>query len=123
MLRIIALQQGRLTMTQFRKGYILSYFKNHQQNYSFSDLAVKLGLSVSEIDEIVSEMIDDKHLEYSAERMLVLTQKGRLAILNEQFDYISFSEEEKGSGIIHPENALPLDAIFIPENFCQKLSR
>lgn len=121
MLRIIALPQGRLTMTHFRKGYILSYFKNHQQNYSFSDLAANLGLSVSEIDEIISEMIDDKQLEYNTEKMLVLTQKGRLAILNEQFDYISFSEEEKGSGIIHPENALSLDEIFIPENFLSKI--
>lgn len=121
MLRIIALRQGRLTMTQFRKGYILSYFKNHQENYSFSDLASKLGLSVSEIDAIISEMIDDTQLEYNTENMLVLTQKGRLAILNEQFDYISFSDEIKGNGIIHPESALPLDAVFIPENFLSKI--
>ena len=67
-------------MNDFYRGYILSYFKDHKQHYSFLFLAQNLGLAVSSIDELVSELIEDNQLAYGSNNMLMLTPKGRLTI-------------------------------------------
>ena len=46
-------------MNDFQRGYILAYFKDHQQDYSFYALANNLGISVSVIDDLISELIEE----------------------------------------------------------------
>lgn len=46
-------------MNDFYRGYILAYFKDHQHNYSFFFLARSLGISISEVDELISILIDE----------------------------------------------------------------
>lgn len=108
-------------MNDFYRGYILSYFKDHKQHYSFLFLAQNLGLAVSSIDELVSELIEDDQLAYGSNNMLMLTPKGRLTILNDRADYLSFDGNRAKEGIIHPENALSLDEVYIPAGFMSKL--
>ena len=51
-------------MNDFQRGYILAYFKDHQQDYSFYALANNLGISVSVIDDLISELIEENQLAY-----------------------------------------------------------
>lgn len=51
----------------------------------------------------------------------MLTPKGRLTILNDQADYLSFDGKHEKEGIIHPENALSLDEVYVPAGFMSKL--
>ena len=63
-------------MNDFQRGYILAYFKDHQQDYSFYALANNLGISVSVIDDLISELIEENQLAYNSDNMLVLTPRG-----------------------------------------------
>ena len=72
-------------------------------------------------DELVSELIEDNQLAYGSNNMLMLTPKGRLTILNDQADYLSFDGKHEKEGIIHPENALSLDEVYVPAGFMSKL--
>jgi predicted transcriptional regulator len=108
-------------MNDFQRGYILAYFKDHQQDYSFYALANSLGISVSVIDDLICELIEENQLVYNSDNMLVLTPRGRLTILNEQVDFLSFDDSLAERRIIKPKTAISLDQIYIPDDFISKL--
>lgn len=108
-------------MNDFQRGYILAYFKDHQQDYSFYALANNLGISVSVIDDLISELIEENQLAYNSDNMLVLTPRGRLSILNDRVDFLSFDENLAERKIIKPQAAISLDQIYIPDDFISKL--
>lgn len=108
-------------MNDFQRGYILAYFKDHQQDYSFYALANNLGISVSVIDDLISELIEENQLAYNSDNMLVLTPRGRLTILNDRVDFLSFDENLAERKIINPQAAISLDQIYIPDDFISKL--
>ena len=108
-------------MNDFQRGYILAYFKDHQQDYSFYALANNLGISVSVIDDLISELIEENQLAYNSDNMLVLTPRGRLTILNDRVDFLSFDENLAERQIIKPQTAISLDQIYIPDDFISKL--
>lgn len=108
-------------MNDFQRGYILAYFKDHQQDYSFYALANNLGISVSVIDDLISELIEENQLAYNSDNMLVLTPRGRLTILNDRVDFLSFDENLAERKIIKTQTAILLDQIYIPDDFISKL--
>ena len=108
-------------MNDFQRGYILAYFKDHQQDYSFYALANNLGISVSAIDDLISELIEENQLAYNSDNMLVLTPRGRLTILNDRVDFLSFDENLAERKIIKTQTAISLDQIYIPDDFISKL--
>ena len=108
-------------MDDFQRGYILAYFKDHQQDYSFYALANNLGISVSVIDDLISELIEENQLAYNSDNMLVLTPRGRLTILNDRVDFLSFDENLAERKIIKTQTAISLDQIYIPDDFISKL--
>lgn len=107
-------------MNDFQRGYILAYFKDHQQDYSFYALANNLGISVSVIDDLISELIEENQLAYNSDNMLVLTPRGRLTILNDRVDFLLFDENLAERKIIKPQTAISLDQIYIPDDFIFK---
>ena len=108
-------------MNDFQRGYILAYFKDHQQDNSFYALANNLGFSVSVIDDLISELIEENQLAYNSDNMLVLTPRGRLTILNDRVDFLLFDENLAERKIIKPQTAISLDQIYIPDDFISKL--
>ena len=108
-------------MNDFYRGYILAYFKDHQQDYSFYALANNLGISVSVIDDLISELIEENQLAYNSDNMLVLTPRGRLTILNDRVDFLLFDENLAERKIIKPQTAISLGQIYIPDDFISKL--
>lgn len=108
-------------MNDFQRGYILAYFKDHQQDYSFYAQANHLGISVSVIDDLISELIEENQLAYNSYTMLVLTPRGRLTILNDRADFLSFDEHPVKRRIVDPQAAISFDQIYIPDDFISKL--
>lgn len=108
-------------MNDFQREYILAYFKDHRQDYSFYSLANNLGISVSIIDDLISELIKENQLAYNSDNMLVLTPRGRITILNDRVDFLSFDENLDEKKSIKPPAAISLDQIYIPDDFISKL--
>lgn len=122
MLKTICPQQGGLKMNiDFLNQYILAYFKEHPQNYSFYTLSQKLGLSPSIIDELICKLMNEGLLAYNDKKLLSLTPQGKTIILNDQADYLSFNDHPPEGNMINPSTALSLEQIYIPEGFLEKL--
>lgn len=109
-------------MDDFLKGYVLAYFKRHKDEYSFTALAELLGIPISQMDDIIDCLLQEEMLVYNEMHMLSLTPKGRLAILNRREDSIDISENIRFRyRKIDPDIAIPIDQVYIPEGFTQKL--
>ena len=107
-------------MNDFQKGYILAYFKDHPQNYSFQFLAENLGISIAEIDDLISGLITESQLTYY-NNMVELTPQGRLSIMNDQIDYFSFMDSSVKMRFVNPQVAVSIYDIYIPDDFISKL--
>lgn len=108
-------------MNEFYKGYILAYFKEHKNEYSFQTIAEKLGRPISEIDDHIESLIQEGLLQYDDNHMLRLSSKGRLSILNKTIDFYGFENNTTPMKFINPESALSAEIIYIPKNFISKL--
>lgn len=105
-------------MNDFLSGLILAYFKNRKHEYSFAALAESLGIPVSRIDDTIDCLLREEMLVYDESHMLSLSAKGRLKILNQKADNISFSESPRFQyRKIDPDTAIPIDQIYVPLNF------
>lgn len=121
-MRRTTLQQGgKRNMNDFQRGYILAYFKDHPQNYSFHFLAENLGISIAEIDDLISDLIAEKQLYYNHNNMLELTPQGRLSIMNDQIDYFSFKDTSLEMHFVNHQAAVSVNEIYIPDDFISKL--
>jgi len=107
-------------MNDFQRGYILAYFKDHSRNYSFQFLAENLGISIAEIDDLISGLIAEKQLIYN-NNMLELTPQGRLSIMNDQIDYFSFRDTSVEMRFVNPRSAVSINDIYVPDDFISKL--
>lgn len=109
-------------MDDFLKGIILAYFKSHKNEYSFAALAALLGISLSRMDDIIEGLLQEEMLEYNKSHMLSLSPKGRLAILNQKVDSITFSDNIRFRySKINPDAAIPIDQIYVPPNFLERV--
>ncbi len=109
-------------MDDFLRGYILAYFKIHKDEYSFTVLAELLGIPISRVDDIIDRLLQEEMLVYNESHMLTLAPKGRLAILNRKEDNIdTFENTQFRYRKINPDAAIPIDQIYIPEGFTQKM--
>ena len=105
-------------MNDFLSGIILAYFKNHKNEYSFTVLAESLGIPISRIDDTIDCLIQEEMLVYDESHLLSLSEKGRLKILNQKADSISFSRDAQFRyRKIDPDTAIPIDQIYVPSNF------
>lgn len=107
-------------MNEFTSGFILSYFKNHQKSYSFTEIARLLGMPLSEISTAISDLLEKELLAYNDRKKLALTPQGRMALLNKQEDYLSTAGTSIPLKTINPNTAIPLDKIYLPKNFLAK---
>jgi hypothetical protein len=100
--------------------FILSFFKQKNNDYSFMELASLLGLPISVIDEKLGWLIDLNYLKYNQVNLLSLTSKGRVTLAKTEMENFSFNQNK-----IHPEilknEPWPLDKIYIPKGFTKKI--
>lgn len=100
---------------------ILSYFKQCETKYDFSDLAQLLGVPVVHLLSRISELLKDGFLEYRS-NLLSLSEAGRMALLNTGQDFLNFEgPQEIPLQRIHPEYALSLSEPYVPKDFDAKL--
>ena len=105
-------------MDDFLSGIILAYFKNRKYEYSFTALAESLGIPIPKIDDTIDRLLQEELLVYDESHLLSLSEKGRLKILNQKADSISFSRDAQFLyRKIDPDTAIPIDQIYVPSNF------
>lgn len=95
----------------------LSYFKNHQYDYSLSTLRESIGASESQFAEILDSLFASEFLEYS-DNLISLTEQGVLAIVANNMECFS-AEQPPTKGLVPaPTN---LEEPFFPERFIEML--
>lgn len=108
-------------MDNFIKEYIIAYFQENSNLYSFCDLANSLGISIDVIDDMVAQLIKEGFLEYNEDTMLSVTELGQLFIREKVGRFNSDTRSPKTGRIIDPKTAWPFDKIYVPSNFLSKL--
>ena len=73
----------------FRKLLTLAYFREHNDDYSRSELRDVLGVTLSTIEQIIDSLITEEYLEVD-NCMIRLTLKGRIKLINSKLENYSF---------------------------------
>ena len=105
-------------MDDFRTNLILAYFKEKGNNYSYLELANLLGVGTNRLEGILDILIEQKMLLFNELRMLQLTEKGRLSLLNNQVDYYKFDNVTEELVFKDP---WPIDRPYFPKKFLSKI--
>lgn len=109
-------------MDEVLKGFALTYFKRHKNGYSFTALARQLGIPILKMNDVIDCLLQEGMLAYNEVHMLSLTPKGRLAILDQRGDSVDTSGDTRFRyGKINPDAAIPLNQVYVPEGFMDKL--
>ncbi len=107
-------------MDNYLKLMILAYFKEKQDHYSIYDVMRTLGISISKLDSLLDELIENDLLKYDA-NILGLTKKGRLQLVNKSIDYYKYSEPDIRYERIDKNSAWSINKPYVPEKFLTKL--
>lgn len=98
----------------------MKYFLDKGKSYSISEVIMLLGLTLNQIDDGVSELLDMKYIEYS-DALISVTKKGRRFIISESVENIKYTND---LSIIEKENKIEpmgLDEIYIPKHFLERI--
>ena len=101
-------------MNEYLKLLILSYFKDHVEEYSFEELMHIIGVSTIQFDKIIDEIFEDELLKYDGVK-IVLTFKGRVMLMNssmEEYSYDNYDMDE-----LFFDEKWPLDKPFLVNGF------
>lgn len=100
--------------------FILSFFKQKKDDYSFMDLASLLGLPINVIDDNLRLLIESDYLKYNEDNLLSLTLNGRIALSKTEIENINFFQDNIHPKIIKKE-PWELNKIYIPKGFTKKI--
>ena len=110
-------------MNDFKNMLILSYFFQYKRNYLLSQLQIILGLTIDQIEERISSLIELNYLEYK-NNLLSITAKGVQIVLSKSIDSFPFDiNHTQIKNSVNLYEVLSLDAPYIPKNFMEKYSR
>lgn len=97
---------------------ILSYFKNHSEEYSLQKLRSLLGISFSQLDEIIDEMISNGLLIYD-DFILRISFEGRIKLMKSSMErYEQVSEIEIREQLL--KEPWPIDKPYMVKRFSRK---
>lgn len=100
--------------------FILSFFKQKKDDYSFMELASVLGLPINVIDDTLKSLIESDYLKYNENNLLSLTSSGQVALSKTDIENVDFSQCNIHPKIIKNE-PWALDKIYIPKGFTKKI--
>lgn len=89
---------------------ILEYFYETKENYILSDIMKKLGMDYKSFNDLISDMINNKLLEYN-NSLLTITKKGI-----DKIDILYGNNSFVMKNIINKKND-----DYIPSNFWEKI--
>ena len=103
-------------MSEYIKLLILAYFKQYKKEYSFSDIASRIGLSEIQVSEYISDLINDICIEYKDDLLqLTLTGRNRLAD-----SYLENYEFDANIESLFTEEKWEINKVYVPHEFSKK---
>ena len=105
-------------MEEYVELLVLVYFRDHTEEYSFSELREMIGVSLKQLDEIIDRMICEKKLIYE-DSMLRISFGGRIMLMDSSMeDYRIVNEEEINSRLLKAN--WPIDKPYFVSKFSKK---
>jgi len=109
-------------MNDYAFSLALSYFKEKKNNYILSELKEMLGYGSVQFEEMIFKLISDEYIAYKDD-LLSITSKGiKFLIANDQIGSVLESEKLLMKHV-KPENALAIDAPYVPAKFTKKYNK
>lgn len=106
-------------MNNYIISLALSYFREKQEKYIISELMEILGYNRNQIDELIMYLMQKGLLQYENDLLCLSTIGITHLIANDQAG-ISVKVEEINKPHIDPQNALALEAPYVPVGFTKK---
>ena len=106
-------------MRDYATSLALAYFREKQEKYIISELMEILGYNRYQIDGLITGLMQKEFLQYENDLLCLSTKGISYLIANDQAG-ISVSVEEINKPHINPQNALALDAPYVPVGFTKK---
>ena len=72
-------------MEEYIELLVLTYFRDHTEEYSLSELREMIGVSLKQLDEIIDRMICEKKLIYE-DSMLRISFDGRIMLIDSSME-------------------------------------
>lgn len=105
-------------MEEYIELLVLTYFRDHTEEYSLSELREMIGVSLKQLDEIIDRMICEKKLIYE-DSMLRISFDGRIMLMDSSMeDYHIVNEEEINSRLLKAN--WPIDKPYFVSKFSKK---
>jgi len=107
-------------MMEYCKLLSLSYFKEYGNRYILSELMKILGISSEQLDLQISELIEDRYIEYK-NNMLTITDKGELTLISSNMDGYKDQDNEFIMLRVNQSEVWPIDKPYVPKKFLSKI--
>ena len=105
-------------MDEYIELLVLVYFRDHVEDYSFSELREMIGISYIQLDEILDHMIFENKLVYE-DFVLKMSFEGRMMLMKSSMeDYRLITEVEIDSYFF--KTKWPMDKPFYVSGFSKK---
>ena len=103
-------------MNRYIELLILSYFKQYQEQYSFGDIAGKIGLSELQVSNYISNLIECGQLKYEND-LLRITLSGRNMIAHSAMENYEFNADVES---LFESERWPITKVYCPKQFSKK---
>lgn len=107
-------------MNEYLKLLILAYFREKDKDYSLQELSTLIGVNLIMLDNILEDLFEKQFLLYK-ERMIILTHKGRLKLMNSNLEEYNFSMDNFENEF--EGEKWPIDRPFYVHRFSEKVWR
>lgn len=108
-------------MSDYITSLAISYFREKHEKYLIGELMEILGYNRQQIDALIMRLMQEELLQYEDDLLCLSTKGVSYLIANDQAG-ISIQVEEINTPNINPQNALALDAPYVPVGFTKKYS-
>lgn len=107
-------------MESFHLLMALAYFKETKDQYRIGELSELLGTSHTQVEAILSKLIDAGYLAYT-EGLLQITKKGFAKLISENQGEMVVRSDAKELVSIAPDRARSFEEPYVPIDFDAKL--
>ena len=109
-------------MTEYTTFLALAYFKEKQSSYLISEMMELLGLTQTQVDNLIGSFIQDGYIGYD-DYLLKITPKGLTYLIANNCGTIEVKSKTLPLCHISAEHAKPFDEPYVPEKFLNKYKK
>ncbi len=104
----------------YTKLLALIYFKNQADKYDLTELCSILGLTHSQLDNLLRILFEENLLKYNRFDEMCISKKGLDYLERNHATNNEYKSSNMSLSIINEEKAKPIDYIYIPKDFNKK---